>query len=144
MIKYALICHDCETGFEGWFASSSAYDAQIEAGLLECHSCASRNIKKQIMAPAVRTSGQKSSNTLPDAAKLFKAAREHIASTHDYTGSDFPHEARAMHYGEIKERPIWGESSPEEAKALQEEGINAQPLPAPMAPTPPKSKSELN
>ena len=72
------------------------------------------------------------------------AAREHIADAYDYTGKDFPHEARAMHYGDIAERPIWGEATPEEAKTLAEEGVNALPLPAPMAPKPPKDKSELN
>lgn len=72
------------------------------------------------------------------------AAREHIAATHDYTGTGFPDEARAMHYGEIEQRPIWGEASPEEAKTLLEEGVNAVPLPASLAPKPPKDTSDLN
>lgn len=72
------------------------------------------------------------------------AARKHIAETHDYTGGDFPDEARAMHYGEIEQRPIWGEATPEEAQTLLEEGVNAQPLPAAITPKPPKDKTKLN
>ncbi len=144
MIRYALICTDCETEFEAWFAGSSAYDTQKENGQIECAACAGHNVTKQIMAPAVRSSKNMSAKTPASPSDLIKAARDHIAATHDYTGSDFPDEARAMHYGEIEHRPIWGETTPEEAKSLHEEGVDALPLPAPLAPKPPKDKSKLN
>jgi hypothetical protein len=147
MIRYALICKDCETAFEAWFANSQAYDVQKENHQISCAACSGHNVTKQIMAPAVRTS-KKSSNILErqksPSADLIKAARDHIAATHDYTGTDFAVEARAMHYGEIKHRPIWGETTSEEAKSLYEEGVEALPLPAPLAPRPPKDKSKLN
>jgi len=155
MIRYALICADCEAEFEAWFASSSAYDTQAKAGLIECIACQSHTVTKQIMAPAIRTSGQKTSqknapkNTAePSSQSLMEAAREHIAKTCEYTGDQFPEEARAMYYGETQERPIWGETTPQEAKALHEEGIAALPLPAKLAPQPPikppKDKTKLN
>jgi len=144
MIRYALICADCEAEFEAWFASSSAYETQVKADQLDCPGCSGHRIGKQIMAPAVRTSKKGGKASTPSAAKLLEAAREHIASTHDYTGSDFPEEARAMHYGETEDRPIWGEASPDEAVALREEGIAALPLPGPLAPKPPKDKTKLN
>lgn len=144
MIRYALICDDCACEFEAWFGSSDAYDTQIKAGQLECATCSSHQVRKQIMAPAVRSSKKIDGTDTTRAAKLMAAAREHIAETHDYTGSDFPHEARAMHYGEVEERPIWGEATPEEAKSLIEEGVKATALPAALAPKPPKNKSKLN
>jgi len=144
MIRYALICADCEAEFEAWFASSAAFDALAKASQLDCTSCSGHNIGKQIMAPAVRTSKQAVKKPDSSPAKLLEAARDHIAATHDYTGSDFPEEARAMHYGETEDRPIWGETTPEEAVALREEGIAALPLPAPLAPARPKDKAKLN
>ena len=45
------------------------------------------------------------------------------------SGAKFPEEARKMHYGEIEHRSIYGEASPEDAKALAEEGIEFHPLP---------------
>jgi hypothetical protein len=44
-------------------------------------------------------------------------------------GPGFPEQARKIHYGEIEHRSIYGEASPDEAKALHEEGIEFQPLP---------------
>ena len=62
MIRYALSCeHD--HGFEAWFGSSSDYDDQAARGLVECPFCASRQVAKQIMAPAV--AGTKRSRARP-------------------------------------------------------------------------------
>lgn len=144
MIRYALICADCEAEFEAWFASSSAYDTLAKAGQLDCSSCFGHRISKQIMAPSVRTSKRDAQTGQSNHAKLLEAARQHIAATHDYAGRDFPHQARAMHYGEAAERPIWGEASPEETAALREEGIAALPLPPALTPKPPKDKAKLN
>ena len=44
-------------------------------------------------------------------------------------GQKFPEEARKMHYGEKKHRSIYGTASPDDAKALHEEGIEFAPLP---------------
>ena len=61
-------------------------------------------------------------------AKL-KELRDHIVKNADNVGERFPNEARKMHYGEIEHRPIYGEASPEEARALIEEGVEVSPLP---------------
>ncbi|MFN7180557.1 DUF1178 family protein [Hyphomonas sp.] len=142
MIRYALICGDCEHAFEAWFASSEAYDTQARRRLVACPECDGRSVSKQIMAPAVRTSERKVAE--PDAeafAKEFaKRAREHVAENFDYVGEDFAEEARAMYYGETDDRPIWGETTPEEREALKAEGVPALPLPAPFAPKKPKRR----
>lgn len=141
MIHYALICADCEAEFEAWFAGSEAFDALAEAGQLECSHCQSSRVAKQIMAPSVaRTKSQDRSGPKP--ADIIAAARNHIAETHDYVGDNFPNEARAMHYGEIDDRPVWGTATADEAKSMAQEGIGAVALPKALAPKPPKD--ELN
>ena len=59
----------------------------------------------------------------------LKELRDHVTKNANYVGGRFPEEARKMHYGEIEHRSIYGEASPEEAKALHEEGIEFHPLP---------------
>lgn len=61
-------------------------------------------------------------------AKL-KELRDHIVKNADNVGERFPNEARKMHYGDIEHRPIYGEASPDEARALIDEGIEVSALP---------------
>jgi len=59
----------------------------------------------------------------------LKELRDHITKNAHYVGPRFPEEARKIHYGETEHRSIYGEASPDEAKALHEEGIEFHPLP---------------
>jgi hypothetical protein len=59
----------------------------------------------------------------------LKELRDHIKANADNVGEQFPEQARKMHYGEIEHRPIYGDASPDEAKALIEEGVEVMPLP---------------
>lgn len=150
MIRYALICTDCEATFEAWFASSATYTEQAASGDINCPACASTHVAKQIMAPALGSdkanpaASPRAPGNQPSRADILDAARKYIADTHDYVGDQFPDEVRAMHYGEIDDRPIWGEVSSDDAKALDAEGISASPLPAALVPPKPKYKSKLN
>lgn len=142
MIRYSLACVG-EHEFEAWFSDSEAYDAQRKRSQVECPVCGSTNVRKQIMAPMVRPSDK----AVPPevvAAKVAGEIRRHIAETHDYVGDRFADEARAMYYGEIEHRPVWGEVTPETAQELLEEGVPAMPLPKPFAPDPPRRRSRLN
>jgi hypothetical protein len=56
--------------------------------------------------------------------------RRLVASTED-VGRRFAEEARRMHYGEIEDRAIRGQTTPQEAQALHEEGIEVVALPIP-------------
>lgn len=145
MIKYALICSDCEAEFEAWFGSSDAYDQKAERGLVECLQCGGSNVGKAIMAPAV--SGTKKSAT-PDPQKVFgklaAKARQHVSENFDYVGDGFASEARAMHYGETEQKPIWGETTADERKSLKEEGVQAEPLPPAFTPPKPRDEDKLN
>jgi hypothetical protein len=132
-----------EHEFEAWFSNSEAYDKQRKKKLVECPVCGSTDVRKQIMAPAVRSSDK----AVPPevvAAKVAGEIRKHIAETHDYVGEKFADEARAMYYGETETRPVWGEVTPDVAQELVEEGVPAMPLPKPFAPDPPRRKSRAN
>lgn len=142
MIRYSLAC-EAEHDFDAWFSDSGAYDRQRKRGLVECPVCGSSKVRKQIMAPMVRSS-EKSVTAEVAAARVAHEIRQHIASTHDYVGDSFASEARAMYYGEAEHRPVWGEVTSEEARELVEEGVPALPLPKSLAPEPPRRRAKLN
>ncbi|MBY9066395.1 DUF1178 family protein [Hyphomonas sp. WL0036] len=150
MILYALACQDCDHEFEGWFASSEAFERLAKRRQIDCPECGGHKVGKQIMAPAVRPSDKALPARAEEEAALkefVRKAREHVSKNFDYVGDDFAEEARAMYYGEQEDRPIWGETTADEREALAEEGIAALPLPAPFAPKPPKAakrKQPLN
>ena len=150
MIRYSLHC-ESDHAFESWFQSSSAYESQVRRKLIACPICGSAKVEKAIMAPRIASKKGRESTTpapvpSPEApaptgpqslmmaqerelrAKL-KELRDHIVKNADNVGERFPNEARKMHYGEIEHRPIYGEASPDEAKALIEEGVEVSPLP---------------
>lgn len=60
-------------------------------------------------------------------------AVQHIITHTDDVGPRFAEEARRMHYGETDERPIRGQATSDEAKALHEEGIDVMAFPMPAA-----------
>lgn len=150
MIRYALTCAECDYEFEAWFSSSDAYDTQSKAGQVICPACDGCSVSKQIMAPAVSGTKRSKSSTVTndgqdmDAREFLEAARNHVAETFDYVGDDFADEARAMHYGEVDARPIYGETTPEESAALKEEGVEAMPLPPELTPRKKRNKRKMN
>lgn len=154
MIRYSLVC-DKGHDFESWFADSAAYDKQAKRRLVTCPHCGSAKVDKAIMAP--RLAGAKKSKAPVEASPVealpaapepatpapvamlspqerelrskLKELRDHLTKNADNVGKKFPEQARKMHYGETEHRSIYGEASPEEAKAMAEEGIEFHPLP---------------
>ena len=59
MIKYRLICKNCESLFDSWFSSSKEYEKLKKLKYLNCHSCNSLNVEKTLMAPNVLNSKDK-------------------------------------------------------------------------------------
>lgn len=144
VIRYSLACVG-EHKFEAWFSNSKAYDTQRKKQLVECPVCGTHDVRKQIMAPAIRASDKKPAESAE--AKFLKMTdeiRTKISETHDYVGEKFADEARSMFYGEAEERPVWGEVTPDVARDLIEEGVPAMPLPKPFAPDPPRRRAKLN
>lgn len=96
---------------------------------------ASARKKKAETAAAVATPAPETTAPLamaPQEAELLgklKELRDHIKANADNVGEQFPEQARKMHYGEIEHRPIYGDASPTEARALIEEGVEVMPLP---------------
>lgn len=136
MIRYALLCeHDHD--FEAWFSGSADYDVQAERGLVECPFCASKSVRKAIMAPAVAgTKEREQPSPLQHAAQAgammmeaVKKVREHVEENFDYVGDAFAKEARKIHAGESENRGIYGEATPKEVQALKEDGITVAALP---------------
>ena len=63
--------------------------------------------------------------------KLMAEVREHVEANFDNVGPQFPEEARKIFYGEADDRPIFGDATEDEAKALAEEGVPVARLPWP-------------
>jgi hypothetical protein len=134
VIRYDLRCQNGDE-FEAWFGSIADFDAQAEKGQLVCPHCGSTHVEKAPMAPAVVTSRKKQARAERAVAMAMAAkVREHIKENFDYVGDKFADEARKMHAGDSEERSIWGEATPDEARGLAEEGIEAAPLPPELAP----------
>jgi hypothetical protein len=156
MIVFDLQCADMGHVFEAWFGSTGDFENQREKGLVTCPICGSDKVSKAVMAPAVAAKGNRKhsppsggkggqnslavSNTTPDPAQM-KAMLETLAKQQakaleksDYVGEGFASEARAMHDGDIVERPIHGQTSLDEAKSLVEDGVPIALLPLPIRP----------
>lgn len=135
MIKFNLIC-DKEHDFEAWFSSSSDFDGQQIAGLVNCPMCGSSDIEKALMVPAVTTSRaqEKKQQIIKNAAqqevmKTIQKMVTEVKENSENVGDKFPEEARKMHYGESDNRGIYGKASQDEVRDLVDEGIDITPLP---------------
>lgn len=155
MIVFDLLCNNAGHVFEIWFGSSADYEDQKARGLVSCPYCGSTDIDKAVMAPNVGAKGnargeaspatlpEPSPASLPAAANApspqeFKAMVAKLSEIQgkmlegsEYVGGKFADEARSMHHGEQEMRTIHGQTSPQEARALIEEGVPVAPLPLP-------------
>ncbi|PZF78886.1 DUF1178 domain-containing protein [Aestuariivirga litoralis] len=138
MIHYDLIC-DKGHAFDGWFRNSAAYDEQAGRGLVTCTQCGSTKVEKQLMAPGIPVKSNRKSDQkmvaapadprLAELMTMMREMRRHVEENAEYVGDRFAEEARKIHYEESDARGIYGNTSPDEAKALIEEGIAVHPLP---------------
>ena len=135
MIKYKLICKNCNLLFDSWFGSSNEFEKLKKKKFLICHNCDSKKIEKSLMAPQliskskIRNSERKNLN-FNKVSKKIKEYQNFIKNNFDYVGKDFAYEARSIHYNEKKkDKGIYGTASSEELKELKEEGINTEVIP---------------
>ncbi len=135
MIKYKLICTDCDLTFESWFASSKEYEKLKRKKYLNCHSCNSINIVKNLMAPSLinKNSDAKTSEEFKKYNKIKKTITEYqkfIKNNFEYVGKNFAYEARSIHYDKKKKtKGIYGTASKEEMRELKDEGIRTEVIP---------------
>lgn len=144
MIIFDLACTRGHR-FEGWFASSEAFDGQQAGGQVRCPVCDDAGVSRLPSAHVAVAKGGKAAIAAPagsppplpaptqDAtagmpAEVVAKLREIVRGTEN-VGPRFPEEARRIHYNEAPARAIRGQASPEEADSLREEGIDFAPLP---------------
>ena len=144
MIVYDLCCHEGHR-FEGWFASSADYARQRERGLVACPQCASAEVDKAPMAPAVPRKGNQraeaaqpvAGGALPPAAaaalKMLAEVQAEALKSSTWVGQAFAEQSRAIHYGEREPEAIHGRATADEARELFEEGIAVAPIVFPLA-----------
>ena len=151
MILYQLRCGK-DHEFEAWFKDGQTCERQLARKTVECPACGSRKVAKALMAPRISGSEKKqqSANLLAQTpapqdnhqggnhpmSVMATAMRQHLQEVRskveancDYVGDKFADEARKIHYGESDKRGIYGETSPEQAEALAEEGIEVSRIP---------------
>ena len=156
MIHYQLRCGDGHA-FDGWFRDSAAFDQQAGAGLLSCPVCGATDVKRALMAPslgraraapaqvepaagpapgagpepAVKPAPQPVvGGALPDGVRsMLQRMRAEVEKRCDYVGPAFAAEARRIHNGESEVRGIYGETTPEEAERLADDGIEVSRMP---------------
>lgn len=149
MIVFDLKCRRDHV-FEAWFPDSASFAEQADSGKVLCPVCGSRKVAKALMAPKVHKGreakpearpspqpGRSQGGTLAVAdsekagelRRMLRELREHVESNCDYVGGEFAEEARRIHYGESDPRGIYGETSDDEAKALEDEGIEVARVP---------------
>ena len=136
MIKYKLICKDCETTFDSWFSSSQEYEKLKKKKFLNCHFCNSLNVGKGLMSPNVSTSKNiltdidSSSEKYKEIKKTIYKYQEFIKKNFEYVGENFAYEARSLHYKDKKKaKGIYGTATKKDLNELKEEGIKAEILP---------------
>ncbi len=140
MIHYQLQCSHAH-GFDGWFPSSASFEAQAKRGLLECPACGDTKVDRALMAPAVPKKGNAKAVAVPpakdltpatlpaEARALLQRLRAEVEAKCEHVGDRFAEEARAIHKGETPARGIYGETTPEQAEALADEGIEVARIP---------------
>ena len=134
MIKYNLKC-DNEHEFESWFSNSKEFDNLKKKRLLECIYCLSKNINKSIMAPMI-TSSKKINNdkkinkidSLIEKNQLLKL-RKFVENNFEYVGKNFSRKVREIYYDKQSKKTIYGTTTSEERKELEEEGIDLLSIP---------------
>ncbi|OMG74085.1 DUF1178 family protein [Burkholderia ubonensis] len=121
--------------FEGWFASADEFEAQLSRKLVECPVCGATEVSRMPSAPRLNLSGAtqaKPADPRALQAQVMRALRE-VLEKSENVGERFAEEARRIHYNEAPVRSIRGVTTPEDAQALVEEGIDVMPLPIPGA-----------
>ena len=145
MIKFSLLCARGH-GFESWFSSGEAFETQAQSGRVLCPQCQTPDVKKAIMAPAIalgrggKPAGPPAQGEAPvkmalleprdlETRALLTAIRKKIYDEAEDVGTRFAEEARKIHEGHVRERPIHGLANAADARALVEEGIDILPVP---------------
>ena len=134
MIKYTLKCHK-DHEFESWFSNSKEFDNLKKKKLLECIFCLSKKIEKSIMSPMLSGTKENSNqnkilneNFQNEKNKLLKL-RKFIENNFEYVGENFSKKVREVYYDKSNKKTIYGTTTQDEKKELEEEGIDLLSIP---------------
>lgn len=156
MIHYQLRC-SADHSFDGWFRDSAGFDQQVRLGLVSCPECGTTAVNRALMAPRIgkrrgavvspegapdpaaevpekagleKVRPEKAGTAVPDELRaMLQKLRAEVERNCDYVGPSFADEARRIHSGAATPRSIYGESTPEQAEALADEGIEVARIP---------------
>ena len=135
MIKYKLICKNCNLSFDSWFASSKEFEKLKKKNFLNCHRCDSKKIEKTLMAPKsiLKSNSQRTQNQISEFEEINKKIKQYqtfIKKNFKYVGNNFAFEARSIHYNnKKKQKGIYGTASNKEINELKAEGIDTEIIP---------------
>ena len=131
MIKYKLICKDCDNSFDSWFSSSNEYEKLNKQKFINCNNCNSLNIEKTLMSPSVFTLKKNTEEKkYKEIKKTISEYQKFIKNNFDYVGENFAYKVRSIHYENRKDQKgIYGSATQEELKELKEEGIETEMIP---------------
>jgi hypothetical protein len=123
----------CSAGhhFEGWFASSDAFESQLRQSLVCCPHCESTIVARLPSGPYVAKPRAANSPETGDDATVEAILDQlrHLGEGSEDVGERFPDEARRIHRQEIPKRAIKGQASLDDMRDLLEEGIPVLPIP---------------
>ena len=154
MIHYTVRCSHAHE-FDGWYRDSAAFDRLAKRGLVECPTCGNTKVERALMTPAVASREAlpaplpahkppvvtppapppappmaMTGGPIPDQMRaMLQRMRAEVEKHCDYVGPSFADEARKIHRGESAQRGIYGETTPEQAEALTDEGIAFSRIP---------------
>ena len=135
MIKYKLVCKNCDLTFDSWFASSKEYEKLKKKNFLNCHKCNSSKVEKTLMAPKLINKHklenlERKNLKFREISKKIKEYQRFIKNNFKYVGENFAYEARSIHYSKkSKKKGIYGTATKNEIIELKDEGINAELIP---------------
>ena len=135
MIKYRLVCKDCDASFDSWFSSSKEYEKVKKLKHLNCHNCNSFKVEKTLMSPNVLNSKDEivtisKNKKFSKIKSKIKEYQKFIKKNFNYVGDNFAYEARSIHYNKDKKsQGIYGNASSEEISDLRDEGIDTEVIP---------------
>ena len=136
MIKYNLVCKDCNKSFDSWFASSKEYEKLKKLEHINCYNCNSLEVDKSLMSPNIVNSKKNkrfekiNNKKYENVKKTLKEYQKFIKNNFEYVGENFAYEARSIHYKDKKKtNGIYGNASLKELKELREEGVEVEVIP---------------
>ncbi len=136
MIRYSLVCRE-HHGFEAWFRDSAAFDEQSHEGLVGCPHCGTCEVRKALMAPAIRTAtsrlrpaeaGPPAATPAPAAGAAADTGMPMAAALDDERSRHLRGMIRELHAKVRAQADDVGPSFPEEARKIHDGETPPRPI----------------